>query len=81
MILSLSFALMRRAAHGYGQMPGGEANSAPKSPQADPSADRYPSVEPMRVAADGTPCTRRLGNTVTTGYGDCVNVGSSRRYR
>jgi outer membrane protein OmpA-like peptidoglycan-associated protein len=46
--------------------------------QADPVTSDAPKTEPMRVAADhGHHVQDGSGTTVTSGYGDCVNVGNS----
>jgi outer membrane protein OmpA-like peptidoglycan-associated protein len=46
--------------------------------QADPVTSDAPKTEPMRVAADhGHHVQDGSGATVSSGYGDCVNVGNS----
>jgi outer membrane protein OmpA-like peptidoglycan-associated protein len=46
--------------------------------QPAPVVNDAPATEPMRVAADhGHHVQDGTGNTVTSGYGDCVNIGYS----
>lgn len=57
--------------------PGGDSK-VERVAQADPMPSNSPSVEPTRVAANqGHHVQDGSSKTVTSGYGDCVNVGYS----
>lgn len=60
-----------------GMWPGGDDTQVERVAQADPMPSESPRVEPTIVAADGHHVQDSSGKIVTSGYGDCVNVGSS----
>ena len=62
----------------HGMFSSNDETNGAKVTQADPVPSDSPSAEPMRVAADHDHHVQDAsGKTVTSGYGDCVNIGSS----
>lgn len=61
-----------------GILPGASETQTEQVAQADPVASDAPSISPTRGAADhGQHVQDGAGAIVTSGYGDCVNIGSS----
>ncbi len=59
-----------------GILPGGDDSKVAQAAPADPMPSNAPTVEPARVAGDrGNHVQDGSDETVTSGYGDCVNVG------
>lgn len=77
--LALALALsMSGCSWMHGMFSSSDETNAAKVAQADPAPSEAPSAEPMQVAADhGHHVQDSAGKTVTSGYGDCVNVGNS----